>query len=95
MNWTDIASKVSAAVDALAPLAEALVPEAAAAVEIGQKIIQGVIDEEPTAIALYNQIVSGTPPSAAQLQQFSSDYEDSYQKLAADIKAKIAALPPS
>jgi hypothetical protein len=90
----DITKGVTTVVDVLAPVASVAFPQAAVAIAIGSKIIQGVIAAEPTAIALFNQIKGGTPPTPAQLAQFSADYETAYQKLNADIAAKLAALPP-
>ena len=92
-NWESIAQTASNVVSALAPFVGMAVPGASEAISIGQKIIQGVIASEPTAVALYTQITSGTPATPDQLQQYAAEYEASYQKLNADILAKLAALP--
>lgn len=92
-TFDDIAGTVSQVVTALAPIAEAVVPEAAVAISLGQKIIQGVIAAEPKAVALFEQIKSGTVPTGDQLQQYAADYEAAYQKLNADINAKLAVTP--
>ncbi len=94
MDWKAIEKGVVEVVTALAPIAETALPAAAPAISIGVKILQGVIDAEPTAVALFEQIKSDKPPTADQLQQFAADYESSYQKLDADIKAKLAAVSP-
>jgi hypothetical protein len=86
----NIVADVTTVVSALAPIAETLDPALAPAIAIGTKIVQGVLATEPTAVALYNQLKAGTPPTAAQLTQFQSAYESAYQKLNADIAAKLA-----
>src|SRR5438132_516917 len=89
-DWNAIAADTGKVVAALAPFAMAADPALGGAVAIGVKIVQGVIANEPAAVALYQQIRGGTPPTAAQLQKYASDYETSYQKLNADINAKLA-----
>lgn len=91
-DWNAIAADVSAFVTAVEPLVGVMAPGASAAIGIGAKIIQGVLAEEPTAMALYDQIVGGTAVTPQQLQQYAADYEASYQKLNADIAAKLAAM---
>ncbi len=93
VNWDAVANVAGEVVKLLEPIAAAAVPGAAEAIAIGTKIVQGVIAAEPTAVALYEQIKSGTPPTPAQLQQFEADYEDAYQTLRRDIAARLAALP--
>jgi len=94
LDWNKITQKVAEIVSALEPFANVAVgvvaPEVAPALVIGEKIIHGLINAEPTAVALVNQIKSGAEPTPAQLQQFSDNYEASYQKLKADIAAKLA-----
>jgi len=97
-TWDEIVAGVNGFVTAIAPLvpvAEVAFPGGAAAISIGEKIVQGVIAAEPTAVALYNQIVGGTPPTAAQLQAFEDGYEADYLTLKADIAKQLAALPPA
>ena len=93
MNWKTIAANVSSFVQAAEPVIAAAVtiaaPEAAAGVAIGEKIIQGMLAAEPTAMALYNQISGGTPATPEQLQQFEADYEDAYQQTKADIATAL------
>lgn len=90
LSLATLGADVSAVVTALAPMVEAADPEIAAAVVIGQKIVQGAIALEPTAVALYNSIKSGTPPTTAQLTAFNNAYEAAYQQLNTDINAKLA-----
>lgn len=92
-SWQTISNDVVSIVTALAPFASAAFPGAGVAISIGTKILQGAIALEPTAVALVNQIKAGNPPTATQLQQFDADYEAAYQKLKADLAAKLAALP--
>lgn len=94
-TWENIAQTVGTVVTALAPIVSAVVPGAAAAIAIGTKIVQGVIAAEPTAVALFNRIKSGEQVTAAELQQYASDYEAAFQMLAKDLSDKLAALPPA
>ncbi|MBI3678465.1 MAG: hypothetical protein HY243_17800 [Proteobacteria bacterium] len=91
MDFDKIAQDAAAVVTALEPLIVAAVPEAAAAVAIGAKIVQGAIALEPAALALYNQIKAGTPPTTAQIQNFETDYEAAYRQLRSDIAAQLGA----
>ncbi len=95
MDWNATATSVSAFVKAAMPVIDAAVsiaaPEAAVAVSIGEKIIQGVIAEEPTAMALYEQIAGGVPVTKDQVAKLEADYEAAYQQTKADIAAKLAA----
>lgn len=93
LDWDAIASTASEAVTLLTPIIEAAVPGSAAAIAIATKIANGVIDAEPTAVALYAQIKSGTPPTVDQIKALNDAYEASYQALHADLAAQIAALP--
>lgn len=91
--WLGYAKTAFQIVTELVPFIEYEVPGAAPAFAIAAKIIQGVIDAEPAALALYDQIKNGTVPTSAQLQQYALDAEDAYAKLRSDILAKLAALP--
>lgn len=93
MNWNKIASGVADIVSAAEPFVSAAFPGASAALSIAEKILQGVIAAEPTAVALYERITSGEVPTPDELQKYAAAYEASYQKLKADLAAKIAALP--
>jgi ribulose kinase len=93
VNWDAVANVTGEVVTLLGPIASLAVPGAAEAIALGTKILQGVIASEPAAVALYNQILSGTPPTPAQLQQFEADYQDAYATLHRDIAARLAALP--
>lgn len=88
-----IISVLSTVISALAPVVSAAAPGASVAIAIGQKIITGVLAAEPTAVALYNQIMGGTPPTQAQLQQFIDDNDAANLKTDADIDAALALLP--
>lgn len=95
IDWDKVAQGVNTFVTAAAPFVDAgiaaFAPEAAVAVSLGEKIITGVMAEEPAAKALYNQISSGTPPTPDQLQELEANYEADYQKTKADIAVQIAA----
>jgi len=97
MKWDDVTAGITAFVNAAKPIVEGAVavaaPELMAGLSIGEKIVQGMLAEIPAAKALYVQITSGTPATKDQIAQLEADYEASYQKLRADIAAKLAALP--
>lgn len=92
-NWDDAALTASKVIEALAPLAEAAAPAMAEGVAIGAKVVQGFLAMEPAAVALVNQIKNGIPATPAQIQDYAAAYEASYQKLHADIEARLAATP--
>lgn len=95
--WQRIMDNVTAFVDAATPIADMVAaadPALAPAIAIGEKLLQGVIAEEPTAVNFWKQFQSGTPPTQAQLTQWAADYDASYSKLKADIATQLAALPP-
>ena len=86
-----VVSTVSTIVNLAAPVAS-LIPGASIAIAI----LKGVLAEEPNAVALYNQITSGTPPTAAQLATYASNDDAAYTQLNADITAALASsTPPS
>lgn len=93
LSWDTIASDVSKVVEALAPVVEVAAPEVSTGISLGVKIIQGVIAAEPVAVALYKQIMDGTQPTATQLADYASQYEEAYQQLNDDINEKLASLP--
>lgn len=85
---TDVAAEI---VRALAPIVSVAAPELGAGMAIVSKIVAGVQDAEPVALSLFNRLQTGQTVTPEQLTQFASDYEDAYQKLNADIAAKLAA----
>ena len=93
LNWDTIAQDVAAGVNAIAPFAETLAPETAPAIAIINKIIAGAIAAEPTAVALVQQIQSGTVPTQTQLAQYYANYQADDDALNADIKEHLAGLP--
>jgi hypothetical protein len=88
-SWEEIVADVTAIVGAISPVLDIASPAAGAAVSVAAKILTGVSAAEPTAVSLYNQITSGATVTAAQLQTFAANYETAYQKLSADIAAKL------
>lgn len=95
LDWDEIAQAVAKGVSILAPLApfaETLVPAAAPAISIVEKIIAGAIAAEPTAVALVKQIQSGEVPSQTQLAQYYANYQADDDALKADIEAHLTAL---
>lgn len=89
-DWAGLGEDVVTVVEQLAPLVGAIEPAAAPAIDLGVKIIKGVLAEVPSAQALYKQIIDGVTPTADQLTQYEKDYESSYSKLDADITAAEA-----
>lgn len=87
------ARDVAGLVKLLAPFVTVASPGLGAALTIATKIADGAIQNEPKALALYRQIVSGKTPSPADLKSYWADYEHSYQKLHDDIEAKLASMP--
>lgn len=87
-----ISSVLSLVLTSLAPVVSAAAPASAVAIGIGLKIINGVLAAEPAAVALYKQITSGTPVTAAQLQQYIDENDAANAKTDADIDAALAAL---
>ena len=92
MDWTQIAAVVTKIVSTITPLLDTVAPEAAPALAVAEKIIHGVIVAEPVAVDLYNRMRLGNVPTPEELQKFAADYESAYQKLKADIAAKLTAL---
>lgn len=92
IDWNEISADVSAGINLLAPFAETLAPEAAPAISIINKIIQGAMAAEPVALALVDQIKSGTPPTQTQLSQYYANYQADDDALKADIEAHLATL---
>ncbi len=91
MSWDKIAAEAVSALKLIEPLLTAASPAAGAALAVAEKIGQGVLAAEPTAVALYNQIKSGKTPTGDELRVAMDDYEAAYQELKADIAAK---MPP-
>lgn len=93
LDFDKLGAIVSQVVNAVGPVAGALTntlaPEIAPALSMGLKIVQGLLQEEPAAIALYHQITGGTPPTEDQLKQFADTYQASWEQLDADIHAKL------
>ena len=91
VNWTALGADFAKIATAVAPF----VPGASAAVLLTGQIVQGVLDAEPAAVALYNQLVSGAPVTAAELAAYQTGYAAADDKLKADIEAALAKLPPA
>ena len=68
-------------------VATALAPEAAPAIAMGVKIAQGVAAEVPEAITLYQQFQSGTIPTEAELDAYTTAEDGAYSKLMADLSS--------
>ncbi len=86
--WTTLGNDIALIGTAI----EALFPTEAAAIGVAVKIVQGMLEGVPAALQLYDNISTGKQPTAADLAQYSSDYEAAYQKLNADIDKALAVL---
>lgn len=99
IDWTKVSQTVSSLVTTALPVVEGIAsvafPGAGVAISLGEKILQGVLAGVPSAVSLANDIKNGKQPTQAELEAFEKDYEDSYQKLKADIAAERAKLPTS
>lgn len=97
-DWAKIASGVTDFVKATIPFAvagaEALDPAAKPIIDIGSKIITDLMNAEPAAQALVEQVQSGTPITAAQAATYRARYDTDDDALAADIKEHLDALKP-
>lgn len=91
-DWNAILSAVAQGLTALAPIISAAVPGSAVAIDIAQKIAQGVLAAEPAAIALYNQITSGGTVTPDQLAAYITDNDAANAQLQADIAERLAFL---
>lgn len=88
-TWETIVTDVTAIIGAIGPVLDVASPAVGAAITVASKVIAGVAAAEPTAVALYDQITSGTLPTAADLQAFAASYEGAWQKLNADIAVQL------
>lgn len=87
---SSIAQAVAEILQALAPFLSSGNTNLPPIIAIAMQIIQGVIALEPAAIALWEQIMGGTPPTPAQLAQFISTNETANAKTDSDIAAALA-----
>lgn len=94
-DWNKIADGVVKGVDVLAPVIAAAMPEAAAIAAIINKIVDGLAAAEPAAIALYEQIKSGTPPTTTQLAAYYATYQADDDALKVAIQQHLDALNSS
>ncbi len=90
-TWEEMVARgVSAMITTVSPVIYVADPAAGAIITLGSKILSGLVAAEPEAVALVNQIMSGTPPTPAQLAAYAASYEAAYQQLNDDIAAKLA-----
>lgn len=85
-----VADAIGKALPVIETVAAALAPEAAAAVATAIAVAKGVIAMEPEALALWDQFQSGTPPTQDQLDAYAATEQTAYDKVMADIQAKLA-----
>ena len=89
IDWQKLGSDVAVIAEAVSPL----FPGASAAIAIGAKIVQGVVEGVPTAIALYDQVVLGQGVTADDVAKFRAAYVAADDKLEADIEAALKVTP--
>jgi hypothetical protein len=99
-TWQTVAddvNKIFGAVQPYLPAVEAVagatVPGAALAIDIADKVLQGYLALEPTAVELVTQMQSGTPVTANQLIQYQNERAAAYLEAKAAIAAALAKLP--
>lgn len=68
------------------------IPAIGGYIAIGQQIIEGYLALEPKAVALYKQVVGGTPLTAEQVSDYIATYQADDDKLKSDIDAAIAKI---
>jgi len=94
-SWDAIAQGVGLILAAAQPVvagAEIVFPGGAVAIEIANKLLQGLVAEEPTAKALIDQFISGAPPTADQLAADIAARKGAFANLDAAVAARIAQL---
>ena len=84
---TSIATNVDSVLNAIAPILDVLDPAIGGTLTVIAGILSGVAAAEPTAVALYQQVTSGTPPTPAQLQAYETAGAAADAQLRADIIA--------
>jgi hypothetical protein len=99
-TWQTVAEDVNKIFGAVQPylptveaLASAAVPGASLAIDIFDKVAQGYLALEPTAVELVTQIRSGTPVTANQLIQYQNERAAAYYDAKTAIAAALAKLP--
>lgn len=84
-------AKMKPVLDVLEPVVEEGVkiyaPEAAAGLDLTEKLLNGFVNGAPKAVAIVNGIADGTPATDEQLQDFAATYQADYTAS----KAKLAA----
>lgn len=66
-------------------------PEIAVGIGTAEKLLLGALAGEPAANALVQQIIGGTPATAAQVAAYEATDMSAYAKSKADLTAAIAA----
>lgn len=92
-NWDSILQTVQDGITALAPILSIAIPGSNVAINIVERIAQGVLAAEPAAVALFDQIKSGGAVTQEQLTAYINDNDAANAQLQADIAAKLATIP--
>jgi hypothetical protein len=91
------ASAILADLGDAAPVVETILdilfPGSVATIGLGVKLAQGIAAGVPQAVALWDEINSDVPPTAAELAADIADENSAFNKVMADIDAKLATLP--
>lgn len=91
-DWEAILQTVEQGINALAPIISVALPGSGVAINLVERIAQGVIAAEPSAVALFKQINSGGGVTQEQLTAYINDNDAANAQLQADIATKLAAL---
>lgn len=86
-----VASGIAEAAPVVETIVEAMFPGVGGAAVLALKIAAGVAAKAPEAVSLYEQFQSGTPPTQAELDAYAAAETGSYNKLMADIAARLKA----
>ena len=81
---------VASIITAIAPIIDLADPALGTVLSAVSQIAVGVAAAEPTAVSLYNQIISGTTPTADEMATYIAANEASFAQLQADISTALA-----
>ena len=90
-DFEKLAAEVSAVISAVTPVVDVLAPGASKIVNIATGVLKAAVAGGHDAVALINQIKSGTPVTADQMAALDAAYDQAEARLEADAAAADAA----